>query len=348
MLRIIRANIAKLPFAVDVIVNSADTEPKYNFGVDRAIYLAAGEKELLAARKIIGKIAIGDVQASDSFGLNDTSKKIFHVVAPIWSKNKSNVGKTAILRQCYQRAFDLAAKNKYSSIACPILASGNNGLEIKEAVQIAIEESLRFLFNHDSFEVCLVVLDKETLDICSKILPVKSYIKDKEVKALIAAEKAAGADHFRENQPSRPHVELEMENSNFIKMLADFMKKFRHPSRPEHEFSLSNTQDLKDILHLGNISDRVFYSIYPDSVEDNKSKRVLNKEYHPLKNIAVRFAFALRLTVEEATELLNSAGYTLTVKDDYCRRVMDLLDRKIYDMMTVEKKLPELKNTKDK
>lgn len=346
MLRIIRANIAKLPFAVDVIVNSADTEPKYNFGVDRSIYLAAGAKKLLEARKIIDKIEIGDVKSTDSFGLKDTAKKIFHAVAPIWSENKSNVGKTEILRQCYQRSFDLAAKNKYSSIACPILASGNNGLEIKEAVQIAIEESLRFLFNNDSFEVCLVVLDKETFDICRKILPVKSYIKDKEVKALIAAEKNAGADQFRENQPSRPHAELKTENINFINMLDYFMKKFRNPSYPEREFSLSNTEDLKDILHLGNISDRVFYSIYPDSVEDKK--RVLNNEYHPSRNIAVRFVFALQLTVEEATKLLNSAGYTLNVNDDYCRRVMDLLDRKIYDMMTVEKKLPELKNTKNK
>lgn len=341
MLQIIRANIANLPFAVDVIVNSADTEPKYNFGVDRAIYLAAGEKELLAARKIIGKIAIGNVQATDSFGLKDKAKKIFHAVAPIWSESKSNVGKTDILRQCYQRAFDLA--DKYSSIACPILASGNNGLEIKKALQIAIEESLRFLFNHDPFEIFLVVLDKETFDICSKILPVKSYIKDKEVKALKTAEKAEGADQFREKQSSRPHVELKIENSNFIKTLAHFMKRFRHPSYPKREFSLNNTDDLKDILHLGNISDRVFYSIYvlPDSVEDNK--RVINNEYRPLKNIATRFAFALRLTVEEATELLNSAGHTLNVKDDFCRGVIDLLDREIYDMSIVENELPKIK-----
>jgi O-acetyl-ADP-ribose deacetylase (regulator of RNase III) len=238
MLQIIRANIAKLPFAVDVIVNSADTEPKYNFGVDRSIYLAAGSKNLLAARKIIGKIEIGDVQATDSFDLKDKAKKIFHAVAPIWSKSKSNVGKTAILRQCYQRAFDLASKNKYSSIACPILASGNNGLEIKEALQIAIEESLRFLFNHDSFEVYLVVLNKGTFDICRKVLPVKSYIKDKEAKALIAAEKAAGADQFRENQLSRPHVELKIEDSTFVKTLSYFVKRFRHPSCPERIFNL--------------------------------------------------------------------------------------------------------------
>ena len=145
-------------------------------------------------------------------------------------------------------------------------------MKIKEAVKIAIEESLYFLFNHDSFEVCLVVLDKETFDICRKVLPVKSYIKDKEIKALKAAEKAEGADQFREKQSSRPHVELKIENSNFIKTLAYFMKRFRHPSYPKREFSLNNTDDLKDILHLGNISDRVFYSIYvsPDSVEDNK------------------------------------------------------------------------------
>ena len=332
MLQIIRANIANLPFAVDVIVNSADTEPKYNFGVDRAIYLAAGE-ELLAAREIIGKIAIGDVRTTDSFGLKDTAKKIFHVVAPIWSDSNSNVGKTAILRQCYQRSFELADKNEYRSIACPILSSGNNGLELKKALQIAIEESLRFLFNQDFFDVYLVILDKETFDICRKVLPVKSYIKAKEVKALKTAEKNAGADKFREKQSSRPHAKLKIEDTTFIKTLGHFIKRFRHPSCPEHIFNLDNDKDLKNILHLGNISDRVFYSI-----------RETKDEYKPSRNTVVKFAFALQLTVEEATELLNSADYALNIKNDYYRRVIDLLDRKIYNMMTVERELPELTN----
>ena len=75
-LQIIRANIADLRFPVDVIVNSADIEPKYNFGVDRAIYQAAGEKDLLLARQTIGEIAPGNVKATDSFGLKDNVRAI--------------------------------------------------------------------------------------------------------------------------------------------------------------------------------------------------------------------------------------------------------------------------------
>lgn len=344
MFRIIRANIVKLPFEVDVIVNSADTEPNYNFGVDRAIYLASGE-ELLAARKIIGKIEVGDVKSTDSFDLKDKAKKIFHAVAPIWSKNKINIGKIDILRRCYKTSFKLALEEGYHSVACPILASGNNGLEVKKAVQIAIEESLHFLFNcDDSFDIYLVIFDKEIVDICSKILSVKSYIEDKEVKEFKATEKNAGVDQFRAKQSLRPHVELELKSRNFIDALDYFMKKFCHPSYREREFNLNNPDDLKDILSFGNISDRVFYSI---TERDKKNQSVeINKEYHPSRNIAIRFVFALRLTVEEAMELLKSAGYILNAEDNFDIRVMDLLDRKIYDIFKVESKLPELKNRK--
>ena len=39
---------------VDVIVNTANEEPIYSSGTDTAVYLAAGEEELLKARKEIG------------------------------------------------------------------------------------------------------------------------------------------------------------------------------------------------------------------------------------------------------------------------------------------------------
>ncbi len=344
MFRIIRANIVKLPFKVDVIVNSADTEPNYNFGVDRAIHLAAGEK-LLVARKNIGKIEVGDVKSTDSFDLKDKAKKIFHAVTPIWSEDKINVGKIDILRRCYKTSFKLALEEGYHSVACPILASGNNGLEVKKAVQIAIEESLYFLFNcNDSFDIYLVIFDKEIVDICSRILSVKSYIEDKEVKEFKATEKDAGVDQFRAKQSLRSHVELKLKSRNFIETLNCFIKKFCHPSYQEREFNLNNPDDLKDILSFGNISDRIFYSIVE---KDKNSKLVdINKEYHPSRNIAIRFVFALRLTIEDAMELLKSAGYILNVEDNFDRRVMDLLDRKIYDIFKVESKLPELKNRK--
>lgn len=167
-LQIIRANIADLPFPVDVIVNSADTETTYNFGVDRAIYQAAGEKDLLLARQTIGEIPPGKVKATDSFGLKDTAKKIFHVVTPIYIRGDKK--ETSTLRECYQECFKLLTsfQENFSSIAFPILGAGNNRFPIKEALRIAIAESVRFLLEHENHEVILVTFDKDVFQKCKK------------------------------------------------------------------------------------------------------------------------------------------------------------------------------------
>lgn len=57
--QIIRNDITRVK--ADVIVNTANPHPVIGRGTDSAIYAAAGEKQLLAARKEIGDIARGEV-----------------------------------------------------------------------------------------------------------------------------------------------------------------------------------------------------------------------------------------------------------------------------------------------
>ena len=52
--KIVRNDITRV--AADAIVNTANPEPTYGSGTDAAVYKAAGEEELLAARKKIGRI----------------------------------------------------------------------------------------------------------------------------------------------------------------------------------------------------------------------------------------------------------------------------------------------------
>ncbi len=66
--QIIRNDITKVE--ADAIVNTANPKPTYAAGVDKAIYMAAGEEKMLAARKKIGNIAPGDIGVTPAFGLS--------------------------------------------------------------------------------------------------------------------------------------------------------------------------------------------------------------------------------------------------------------------------------------
>lgn len=335
--QILRANIADLPIEVDVIVNSADTEPKYNFGVDRAIYLAAGEK-LLTARKIIGKIAIGDIQITDSFNLKNT-KKIFHVVAPVYQGGYCDEMKT--LRACYQKCFKLALKEKFSSLAVPILGNGNNGFPTEEALRVAIAESVRFLLENESFDfkIILVIFDNDTLNKCQKIFGVdfiKEYISNNDVKEMKNADEKAGAKTFHKNQTKR--TENKKLDKNFIEKLAELMGRIGR--------SLENDNDLLDILHLGNIPERVFYSIKEKN--EQGQERIINEKYNPSKATAIRFAIALQLSTDDAADLINAAGWVLYNRNTLDKKIKNFIyqknkpdQKKDYTITKFEEEIPD-------
>ena len=73
-LRIIRNDITKVK--ADAIVNTANPNPIIGSGTDSAIYKAAGEKELLADRKKIGKIEVGTCAYTKGYKLK--AKYIIH------------------------------------------------------------------------------------------------------------------------------------------------------------------------------------------------------------------------------------------------------------------------------
>ena len=66
-IRYVRADITTLK--VDAIVNSANPFPVIGGGTDSSIYKAAGKEKLLAERKKIGSIDVGDARATSGFGL---------------------------------------------------------------------------------------------------------------------------------------------------------------------------------------------------------------------------------------------------------------------------------------
>ena len=84
-LKIVRNDITNMH--VEVIVNSANWRPEYGRGTDAAVYKSAGEKELLAERKEIGKMAYGECKETKEY---DLEKKLDSEVDVIKINNETD------------------------------------------------------------------------------------------------------------------------------------------------------------------------------------------------------------------------------------------------------------------
>lgn len=139
-------------FKADVIVNSAHPYPQSGTGVDKALYQAAGQA-LLEARKAFGQLATGDLVKTPAFQLPATY--VYHVITP----HVNSTASSQVLRTTYQRIFAQAHADAIGSLAMPLLASGNHGFDIREALIIARDEIVNFS-NPNDIDIYLIIYDK--------------------------------------------------------------------------------------------------------------------------------------------------------------------------------------------
>lgn len=161
--QIIRNDITRVK--ADVIVNTANPHPVIGGGTDSAVYHAAGETELLAARRKIGEIKPGQAAATPAFGLD--ARYIIHTVGPVWIDG--NHGEREILRSCYEKSLSLAADLEAKSIAFPLIATGVYGFPKDEALDIARSEIGKFLLTSD-MKVILVVFDRKSYELSASLV----------------------------------------------------------------------------------------------------------------------------------------------------------------------------------
>ncbi len=303
--KIIRNDITKVK--ADAIVNTANPLVGYGRGVDEKIYKAAGEKQLLEARKKIGALRPGEIGVSDGFDLN--CKYIIHVSCPVWIDGKHN--EKDALGSCYEKALDMAYQKGCNTIAFPLLSTGNYGFPKEVGLDIAISAFTSFLEDHE-MEIILVVFDKKATLLSKELFnQIDEYIDDDFKTNLFVKEDLEvacfGCSSFNEDQ------------------LEDILKDVYKESFGKYLRGLINRKGLKNssVYTKANISKQYF-------------SKILNDQIKPSKEKMLALAIGLELNIDETIDFLSFAGYALSPISQTDKVVEFFIKHKQYSVIKID------------
>lgn len=340
---IVRNDITQM--AADVIVNTANPRPVIGLGTDSRIHEAAGHG-LLEARQRIGSIEPGCAAITPAFGLN--AKYVIHTVGPVWQGGAW--GEERLLRSCYTNSLQLALEHGCSSIAFPLISTGNYGFPKDRALQIAISVFSAFLLEQE-MQIWLVVYDRDSYRLSEKLFRgVASYIDENYVSAWDPAERlerktldypsqsVALRREDPKKQPVRPSMPMPMAAPRAAPpaaavgsgSLADMLERM-DAGFSETLLKLIDQSGKKDseVYKRANISKQHF------------SKIRNNPNYRPTKPTAVAFAVALELDLEQTRDLIGRAGYALTNSSKFDLIVRYFIERRNYNVVEINVALYE-------
>lgn len=357
--RIVRNDITKVK--ADAIVNTANPEPTYADGTDRAIYEAAGAELLLAERTRIGRLNVGQAAATPAFALH--ARYIIHTVGPSWSGGDH--GELENLRACYQNSLEEAEKLGCESVAFPLIATGVYGFPRAEALNIAVSVFTEYLKDHE-MKIILVVFDSDSFVLSGRIFSeIDAYIDEKTVEAK-KKEEYGKTHHARysgrhsgigmASAPMQRPTEGSMRMEDDVYTAAMLM--------PTPGISVNEREEEKAVLALEDAAasdtleermkhiddtwqeallwwiDEKGYTdveVYKRANVDRKlfSKIRGKEEYQPKKMTAVAFALALRLNLDETQDFLKRAGFALSHSNKFDLIIEYFIEHGVYDTYTI-------------
>ena len=337
--KIIRNDITKV--RADAIVNTANPEPVIGRGTDSAIYMAAGEEQLLTERKMIGPIRPGCAVSTPAFNLD--AKYVIHTVGPVWIDGSH--GERETLHSCYQNSLSLAAELKCDSIAFPLVATGVYGFPKDEALNIALSEIGKFLLTHD-MKVTMVVFDRRAMELSEDLVGgIEQYIDEHAAQAIHVEEYGGDVYEARVREIRRRRADSHPQN---VDNRPDevVLHSIEPPSMQLPDLS---GKDLDDVLgETGkSFQQKLFELIDASGMDDvtvykkaNIDRKVFSRirckpDYKPKKKTAVAFAVALRLDLPTTLDLLSRAEIALSPSNRFDLIVTYFITNKIYDIFEI-------------
>ncbi|MGL5978911.1 MAG: macro domain-containing protein [Erysipelotrichaceae bacterium] len=299
---IIRNDITKLK--VDAIVNSTNPQLLEGSGVSEAIFQAAGRVQLQQALAAYPHANISDVIVTPGFAL--PCSLILHAVTPAFLDGTHN--ESALLVKTYQNILASASAQGLTSIAFPLLSSGNYRFPKDLAIDIAKHTIQQYLANHE-LVVYLVVYDKASFQLSKQRFDdVVSYIEEHQIQTF-------GMRTSALEMPCRIEACESLEE---------------RLANKETTFS----DHLLNLIMEANRSD---VEVYKQANIDRKlfSKIRSNQNYIPSKKTALAFAFALHLSLDDSLDLLKRAGYTLSQSNEFDLICQYCFEHKIYDLYEI-------------
>ena len=315
---IVRNDITRMQ--VDAIVNAANNSLLGGGGVDGAIHRAAGPQLLEECRTLNG-CETGEAKLTGGYNL--PCKYVIHTVGPIWRGGSE--GEPAQLAACYRNALALARQQDCDSVAFPLISAGVYGYPKAAALQVAVEEIARFLSENDMM-VYLVVLNRDVIEPDGRLFEEAfAYIDDVYVRERSDFDREARRSHYlRDGAPRglpepgslfrRPHREDNARNetvfseANVGRLTAVQAESSENiPGRRDERFAGML------LRKLGECGMRDAECCCRANVDRRLFGRIRNNpDYLPGKHTALAFAIALRLSLDEAKELLMKAGHGLS------------------------------------
>ena len=327
-LEIIRQDLTKME--VNAIVNAANTQLQQGGGVCGAIFAAAGAERLQAECNTLAPCPVGQAVLTQGYAL--PADFIIHTVGPVWQGGDHN--EEALLRSCYRSSLTLAQARGLDSIAFPLISSGIYGYPKNLALQVATKAIGEFLLEHE-MRVSLVVYDADTVQISkSQHRDLQEFIDDHYVEEHL----------LRRNRRNEVNIDVWEENTPYR-----MLYRGTSPSpKPKSAHAASQRSFVvKDFSISETFSEMLFRHIDQSGLTDpqvyrraNMDRRLFSKirsntEYQPSKNTALALAVALKLNLDQTTDLLRRAGYALSPSSKFDLIVEYFIREQLFDIFEI-------------
>lgn len=319
----------------DIIVNAANSYLQAGGGVCGAIFNKAGRYELQQECNTLGYVETG--KAVITKGYNLKAKYIVHAVGPVYKDGKYN--ERELLVNSYLNSLRLAIDYKCKSISFPLISSGIYGYPKKEALEVAVGTISRFLLEYD-LEVYIVVYDRQAVTLSEKLFSdIKHYIDtyyEPEIRreVLFRGNVSIGSRYAEKEKIGKTKIYTEDGNVYSVclqdapRSLEDLVNNVNE-TFSEMLFRLIDEKGYTDVevYKRANIDRKLF------------SKIRSQKDYHPSKKICLSLSISLRLSLDETIDLLEKAGYSLSLSQKSDIIIRYFIDHHDYDIYKINEAL---------